>query len=239
MTTDFLETIRTRYDRVRARIAVAAAQSNRDLNEIKVIAISKTHPVLAIKAAIEAGITDLGENRVQEAEAKILELGRERTKWHLVGHLQPNKVRRAVRLFDYLHSLDSVTLASRLQRICEEEDREELPILIQVDLSGEETKSGVAEEGLPSLVEAVANSSRLRFIGLMTLPPLFDNPEQARPYFKRLRELRDALKSEGHFGSGAGELSMGMTNDFEVAVEEGATMVRIGTAIFGERDTTV
>lgn len=231
------EALRRRYETVCGRIAVAAGKSNRDVSDIKVIAISKTHPVSTIRGAIEAGITDLGENRVQEAEAKILELGHHAVNWHLVGHLQPNKARRAVRLFDCLHSLDSMALASRLQRICFEEKRDELAILIQVDLGGEQSKSGVVEADLTLVVEAVANSSRLRLIGLMTLPPFFDNPERARPYFRRLRELRDALKSQGHFGSGPGELSMGMTNDFEVAVEEGATMLRIGTAIFGERAT--
>jgi hypothetical protein len=188
-----------------------------------------------MRAAIAAGITDLGENRVQEAETKILELGQEAAKWHLVGHLQPNKARRAVRLFDCIHSLDSVALTARLERICVEENRDKLEVLIQVDLGGEESKSGATEEDLPLVVHQLEESSRLDFVGLMTLPPFFDNPEQARPYFRRLRELRDALKSSGHFSAGPGELSMGMTHDFEVAIEEGATMLRIGTAIFGER----
>jgi pyridoxal phosphate enzyme (YggS family) len=229
------EALRKRYENVCARIAVAAAESRRAPGEIKVIAISKTHPVSLMRVALNVGITDLGENRVQEAESKILELGQNAARWHLVGHLQPNKARRAVRLFDCIHSLDSVSLASRLQRICDEENREELAVLIQVDLGSEETKSGIAEDELPLLVRELEEHPRLRFSGLMTLPPFFENPEHARPYFRRLRELRDALKTEGRFGPGRGELSMGMTHDFEVAIEEGATMLRIGTAIFGER----
>jgi pyridoxal phosphate enzyme (YggS family) len=229
------EALRRRYETVCGRIAMAATKSSRDVGEIKVIAISKGHPVSMIRIALEACITNVGENRVQEAEAKILELGHQAAHWHLVGHLQPNKARRAVRLFECIHSLDSVALTARLQRICVEEKRDELGILIQVDLGGEETKSGVIEADLPLVVQELEDSSRLRFIGLMTLPPFFDNPERTRPYFRRLRELRDALKSNGHFGPGPGELSIGMSHDFEVAVEEGATMLRIGTAIFGER----
>jgi hypothetical protein len=128
-----------------------------------------------------------------------------------------------------------VALTARLERICVEENRDKLEVLIQVDLGGEESKSGATEEDLPLVVHQLEESSRLDFVGLMTLPPFFVNPEQARPYFRRLRELRDALKSSGHFSAGPGELSMGMTHDFEVAIEEGATMLRIGTAIFGER----
>jgi pyridoxal phosphate enzyme (YggS family) len=231
------EALRIRYEDVRARIAVAATKTGRAFDQIRVIAISKNHPVALMRVALNLGITDLGENRVQEAETKILELGRQAARWHLVGHLQPNKARRAVRLFECIHSLDSFSLASRLQRICVEENREELSVLIQVDLAGEKTKSGIVEDELPALVQALAECPRLRFVGLMTLPPFFQNPEGARPYFRRLRDLRDMLKSQGHFGAHEGELSMGMTHDFELAIEEGATMLRIGTAIFGERIT--
>jgi pyridoxal phosphate enzyme (YggS family) len=152
-----------------------------------------------------------------------------------VGHLQANKARRAVNLFDVIHSLDSIDLARRLDRLCSEAGKQSLSLLIQVDLGHEQTKSGIAESELPLLAESVRGLDRLELIGLMTLPPFFDDPEQARPYFRRLRELRDELAREGLFGERAGELSMGMTNDFEVAIEEGATMVRVGTAIFGER----
>ena len=231
------EALRKRYENVCARIAAAAARSGRAVDEVKVIAISKSHTAALMRIALEIGITDLGENRVQEAEAKILGLGQQAARWHLVGHLQPNKARRAVRLFDCIHSLDSVSLTSRLQRICVEEKREQLSVLIQVDLGGEQTKSGILEDELPLVVRALGECPRLRFVGLMTLPPFCQNPDDVRPYFRRLRELRDSLKSQGVFDAGAGELSMGMTHDFEVAVEEGATMLRIGTAIFGERAT--
>lgn len=199
------------------------------------IAISKTHPASIVREAIELGVTDIGENRVQEAEPKINEVGRTAARWHLVGHLQANKARRAVQLFDVIHSLDSLELAHRLDRLCGEEGRENLPVLIQVDLGHEATKSGVDEAELPALIEGLAGLERIQLAGLMTLPPFFDDPEQARPFFRRLRELRDELDAKGVFGDRKGELSMGMTNDFAVAIEEGATMVRIGTAIFGNR----
>jgi pyridoxal phosphate enzyme (YggS family) len=199
------------------------------------IAISKTHPPRLVRSLVELGATDLGENRVQEADEKIPAVGRNDVRWHLVGHLQANKARRAVNLFDVIHSLDSIDLARRLDRLCSEAGKQSLSLLIQVDLGHEQTKSGIAESELPQLAESVRGLDRLELIGLMTLPPFFDDPEQARPYFRRLRELRDELAREGLFGERAGELSMGMTNDFEVAIEEGATMVRVGTAIFGER----
>jgi pyridoxal phosphate enzyme (YggS family) len=188
-----------------------------------------------VRSLVELGATDLGENRVQEADEKIPAVGRNDVRWHLVGHLQANKARRAVNLFDVIHSLDSIDLARRLDRLCSEAGKQSLSLLIQVDLGHEQTKSGIAESELPQLAESVRGLDRLELIGLMTLPPFFDDPEQARPYFRRLRELRDELAREGLFGEPAGELSMGMTNDFEVAIEEGATMVRVGTAIFGER----
>jgi pyridoxal phosphate enzyme (YggS family) len=184
---------------------------------------------------MEAGVEDLGENRVQEADAKILELGRDAARWHLIGHLQANKARRAVMLFDVIHSLDSASLARRLDRLCEETGRDELPALIQVDLGSEATKSGASEEELPEVVEAVRSCKHLHLIGLMTLPPFLEDRELARPYFRRLRLLRDALKAQQVFGVGQGELSMGMSHDYEVATEEGATFVRVGTAIFGGR----
>jgi PLP dependent protein len=204
-------------------------------SEVRLIAISKTHPASLVSTAIELGASDIGENRVQEAEQKINEVGRNAARWHLVGHLQANKARRAVQFFDVIHSLDSEELARRLDRLCGEEGREKLPVLIQVDLGHEETKSGIDEGELPELVEGLKALQRVQLIGLMTLPPFFDDPEEARPFFRRLRELRDELAAQGAFREGKGELSMGMTHDFEVAIEEGATMVRVGTAIFGER----
>ena len=224
-----------RLTRVRARIAAAAERSHRPSEGVRLIAISKTHPSAVVSKLIELGATDLGENRVQEAEEKIAEVGRDKARWHLVGHLQANKARRAVNLFDVIHSLDSIDLARRLDRLCKEEGREKLPVLIQVDLGHEETKSGIDETELEQLVKEVSPLNRLQLIGLMTVPPFFEDPEQNRPFFCKLRELRDALAAQGVFGDIKGELSMGMTHDFEVAIEEGATMVRIGTAIFGER----
>ena len=218
----------SRLTSIRAQIDEAAVSCGRLPQDVTLVAISKTHPASLVKSAIELGATDIGENRVQEAEQKINEVGRTKARWHLVGHLQANKARRAVQLFDVIHSLDSLELARRLDRLCGEEGREKLAVLVQVDLGHEETKSGVDESELPRLVEGLAGLSRVQFIGLMTLPPYFDDPNQARPFFRRLRELRDKWVP-------GGELSMGMTHDFAVAIEEGATMVRLGTAIFGER----
>lgn len=224
-----------RLKNVRRKIVTAAQRSGRGAEAITLIAISKTHPIETLRMALEIGITDLGENRVQEAEEKIVTLGRKAARWHLVGHLQSNKVRRAVTLFDYLHSLDSVELGRRLERLCVEEGREEFPVLVQIKLGGEESKTGIDPRELPDLLEEIKSCKRLRLIGLMTLPPYFENPDCARPFFKTLRELRDELKLKGHFGDLPGELSMGMSHDFEIAIEEGATMLRVGTAIFGER----
>ena len=224
-----------RFADVRSRIEAAARRSNRSPEQVALIAISKTHPAELVRDGLNAGITDFGENRVQEAEVKILELGRTAARWHLVGHLQTNKAARAVKLFDFVHSLDSVDLAKRLDRHCAAEGREELPVLIQIDLGGEKTKTGIDPRALPELLAALKECQRLSLIGLMTLPPYFENPDCARPYFKTLRGLRDELRTQGHFGEHDGELSMGMSHDFEIAIEEGATMVRVGTAIFGER----
>ena len=213
-------------------------RSDRVPEDITLVAVSKTHAAETISQAIAAGATDLGENRVQEADAKIPLVGREAARWHLIGHLQSNKARRAVELFDVIHSLDSAALARRLDRVCAEVNRKLLPVLIQVDLGNEATKTGAAETEVPQIIEAIAHTQTLRLRGLMTLPPYFDDPTMTRPFFRRLRELRDELASQGAFGDQSGELSMGMTNDFEVAIEEGATLVRVGTAIFGERGST-
>lgn len=220
---------------VRGRIERAARRSRRDAGEVKLVAVSKTHPVDVLREALAAGCGVFGENKVQEAEPKILEIGRERAEWHLIGHLQSNKARRAVQLFDVIHSLDSVELARRLERICVDADRPKLSVFVQVDLAGEKTKSGILESNLPELVEFLRRCDRLKFDGLMILPPFFEDAEATRPFFKRLREVRDRLATDGAFANGKGELSMGMSHDFEVAIEEGSTVVRVGTAIFGER----
>jgi PLP dependent protein len=224
-----------RLERVRERMAGAAIRVNRLPGDVKLLAVSKTHAAEILHAAIAAGVTDLGENRVQEAEGKIPDVGRSAVRWHLIGHLQSNKARRAVELFDVIHSLDSVALARRLDRVCGEINRAELPVLIQIDLGQEATKTGAPEKAVPEIIDALKDSSRLRLAGLMTLPPYFEDPEKTRPFFRRLRELRDRLRAQKVFGDATGELSMGMTHDFEVAIEEGATIVRVGTAIFGER----
>lgn len=224
------------YQAVLERIENAAVRSGRNPARVKLVAVSKTHPASTVREAIEAGCKIFGENKVQEAESKILEIGRHAAEWHLIGHLQSNKARRAVQLFDVIHSLDSVELAERLERICIEEGRLKLPVLVQVDLAGEETKSGVDESDLSELVDYLGSCQRLSFDGLMILPPLSELPEATRPYFRRLREIRDRLAALHHFKNGLGELSMGMSHDFEVAIEEGSTMVRVGTAIFGERE---
>lgn len=224
-----------RLAEVRRRIDERAQSCGRDAAEIKLIAVSKTHPPEIVRRAIQAGASDLGENRVQEADGKIAELGQISARWHLIGHLQANKARRAVALFDSIHSLDSASLARRLDRLCEEAGRDVLPVLIQVELGNETTKSGVGEKELPELIEVVGACRRLSLTGLMTLPPFFEDTELVRPFFRRLREMRDALSKREVFGAGRGELSMGMSHDYEVAIEEGATFVRVGTAIFGER----
>jgi pyridoxal phosphate enzyme (YggS family) len=229
------EELRERLASVRRRIERAGHKAGRDPAEVRLIAVSKTHPPEAVRRAIGAGVTDLGENRVQEADAKIQEVGRGAARWHLIGHLQANRARHAVQLFDLIHSLDAVALAERLDRLCEEAGRDELPVLIQVDLGGEATKSGASEDSLDELASAVGACRRLRLAGLMTLPPFFEDVERVRPFFRRLRELRDRLGERGSFGAERGELSMGMSHDYEVAIEEGATLVRVGTAIFGER----
>ena len=229
------ENLAARWDTVRRAIDAAAQQAGRQPDSVRLVAVSKTHPVAAMRAALAAGAHDFGENRVQEAESKILELGRNKAYWHLIGPLQANKARKAVRLFDMIHSLDSLALANRLERFCGEDGRAGLPVFVQVELGGEPTKSGVTEADLPALAEMLLSCKHLRWQGLMTLPPYQEDPEQVRPYFRRLRELRDEWRQRGAFNGQEGELSMGMSHDFAAAIAEGATIVRVGTAIFGER----
>lgn len=214
---------------VRERIKNAAQKSGKNVEDIKLIAVSKTHPVGVLKEAIQAGIAVFGENKIQESETKIAEIGRKTAEWHLIGHLQSNKARKAVKLFDLIHTLDSIELAERLERICEEESRAELPVLVQVDLAGETTKNGVSEKELPNLLKTLNDCRHLKTKGLMIIPPYDEDVEKVRPFFRRLRELRDEFMPNG-------ELSMGMSHDYETAIEEGATLVRVGTAIFGARN---
>jgi hypothetical protein len=222
---------------VLGRVERAARRAGRDPAGVRLVAVSKTHPAALVReAAAAAGLRDFGENRVQEAEAKAGELKDvPGMRWHLIGHLQPNKARKAARLFDLIHTVDTAALAERLERICVEEGRERLEVLAQVDLAGEATKSGATEGELPALFEAFGRCTRVRCRGLMILPPFFEEAEQVRPFFRRLRGVRDEWGARGAFGGEGGELSMGMSHDYEVAVEEGATLVRVGTSLFGRR----
>lgn len=224
-----VENFADRLAKVKNQIRQAAEKAGRTAEEIKLVAVSKTHPPEKIAEAIDIGLKVFGENKVQEAERKIEEIGRGgAAEWHLIGHLQKNKARKSVQLFDVIHSIDSIELAERLERICHEEDRKSLPVFIQVDLAQEKNKAGISEKELPKLAEFLHGCQCLKFDGLMILPPFFEEPEKARPFFRRLREIRDRVLP-------GGELSMGMSHDFEVAIEEGATVIRVGTAIFGER----
>lgn len=222
--------IRENFLRVMERIAKASLRSGRDPDDIKLVAVSKTVDTIRIKEAIDAGVKILGENYVQEAHKKIEEIGRN-VSWHFIGHLQSNKAKFAVKLFDMIHSIDGFSLAEELDRRAKREEKV-IKVMIEVNLSGEETKFGVGEEGAIELAKKLLELKNLEIIGLMTMPPYFDNPEMSRPYFVRLRELKDIMIKEG---IPLKELSMGMSNDFEIAIEEGATFVRIGTAIFGPR----
>jgi pyridoxal phosphate enzyme (YggS family) len=236
-----MSTIKENLLRVTERIEKAARRVGRDPKEIKLVAVSKTVEAARIKEAIEAGVSILGENYVQEAQKKIEEIGRpacmERfgegrsVAWHFIGHLQSNKAKYAVRLFDMIHSIDSLTLAEELNRRAEQVGQV-AKVMIEVNISGEATKFGTDEEKVFSIVKGILNLGHLSLEGLMTMPPYFDLPEMSRPYYTKLRELKGRMVREG---IPLKELSMGMSNDFEIAIEEGATYVRVGTAIFGER----
>jgi len=226
--------IQENVERVRARIAAACRRVGRRPEEVKLIAVSKTVPPERIREAYQAGVRDFGENRVQEAEAKRPLLADLDVTWHLVGHLQTNKARRARELFQWVHSLDSLRLAQKLEEHAGP-DAIPLPALLEVNLGQEKTKSGVSEADVLQLAKQVAELPHLRVRGLMVIPPFFEEPERVRPYFCRLRELAQAIAAAHLPNVSMDELSMGMSHDFEVAIEEGATMVRVGTAIFGPR----
>jgi pyridoxal phosphate enzyme (YggS family) len=224
--------ISSNIDSIKHRIASAAGRANRDPISIKLMAVTKTVEPERIGRAIEAGLTMLGENYVQEAKDKIAIIGNA-AQWHMIGHLQTNKAKYAVKLFDCVHSVDRLELAQELDKKAGQINRK-LNILIEVN-SGEESKSGVENKQALELVRQVAVLPNLAVCGLMTMAPYSDNPEDSRQYFKTLRELRDKIKNEGIAGVRMEELSMGMTDDFEVAIEEGATIIRVGRAIFGKR----
>ena len=216
--------------KVRERIERAAQKAGRDPKGIRLVAVSKTVEVARIKEAIEAGVSILGENYVQEAQNKIDDIGKP-VSWHFIGHLQSNKAKYAVRLFEMVHSVDSIPLAEELNRRAEQEGRV-IKVMVEVNLSREATKFGTDEERVSNLARRIRDLKYLSLEGLMTMPPYFDPPELGRPYYTALRELKEKMIKEG---IPIKELSMGMSNDFEIAVEEGATYVRIGTAIFGPR----
>jgi hypothetical protein len=228
------EQIRDNLLRVQERVAAAARKADRRSEEITLIGVSKTQPAEAIRVAYEAGLRHFGENRVQEWEGKRAALGDLQATWHLVGHLQSNKAVRAAGLFHSVDSLDDFALAERLERAREgQNDPRKLRVLLEVRVEEEKSKSGVKVEEAAALVEKVVALSRLELAGLMCIPPFLEDAEKVRPYFRRLCELRDSLVRK--IGRELPVLSMGMSHDFEVAVEEGATEVRVGTAIFGNR----
>jgi len=228
--------IADRVAAVRERIARAAARAGRRPDDVTLVAVTKTFPANVVRAGFDAGLRDFGENKVQEAEGKVAALAGLKeagARFHLVGHLQDNKARKAASLFDCIHSIDGADRARRLARFAGEGGRM-LSVLVQVDLVGEATKHGVPEADLFETLEAMLGLESLRVDGLMVLPPAAADPEEGRPYFRRLRDLRDQAQGRGLLRSV--HLSMGMSHDLEPAIEEGATMVRVGTAIFGERE---
>ena len=226
-----MTSITENLERVRLQIAQTAAKVGRAVDEIELVAISKTHDAVKVREAIEAEQRLFGESRVQEARVKIPELP-SNLRWHFVGHLQKNKIRHALPLFELIHSVDSLALAQDINRIAEE-DGLHPRVLLEVNVAGEGSKFGFTPEKLREDLENLLALPRLSILGLMTIPPIAEEAEASRKYFVQLRELRDRLQTEFHVD--LAQLSMGMTQDFAIAVEEGATLVRVGTAIFGER----
>jgi PLP dependent protein len=226
-----MSSILDNLERVREQIAQAAAKAGRDVKDVELVAIAKTHPAEKVREAVEAGQTLFGENRVQEARAKISELS-SNIRWHFVGHLQKNKVRQALPLFEMIHSVDSLALAQDINRIAEEDELYP-KVLLEVNVAGEGSKFGFAPDDLREQMEALLALPRLSIEGLMCIPPLVVESEDSRKFFVQVRELRDSLEKE--FNMKLPQLSMGMTQDFPIGIQEGATLVRVGTAIFGER----
>jgi PLP dependent protein len=226
--------IADRLTEIRGRVAAAASSAGRDPTSVRLVAVSKTFPIEAVREAFDAGQRDFGENRVQEALQKLERSTDLSIRWHLLGHLQTNKARKAAPAFAVIQSVDSVELIQKLDLAAE--DTGHTPeLLIQVDLAGEATKFGAPPAEVPRLFEAAAACRAARIVGLMTLPPVPDTPDDARPWFRKLRGLRDEWQASGVPATMLRELSMGMSGDFEVAIHEGATMVRVGAAIFGSR----
>jgi pyridoxal phosphate enzyme (YggS family) len=231
---DVAAAIADRLAGVRARIAAAAARSGRDPGTVRLVAVSKTYGASHVAAAIAAGQRDFGENKVQEGLQKIGEVADSTIRWHLIGHLQSNKARKAAEAFDWVHAVDGVALLQKLDAAAAAAGRRPR-LLVQVDLAGEATKHGAAPAEVAAIFAAAGQCVAAELVGLMVLPPAVDDPEEARPWFRRLRAVRDDLAAAGVPPARLGELSMGMSHDFEVAVEEGATIVRVGSAIFGAR----
>jgi pyridoxal phosphate enzyme (YggS family) len=228
-------TIRAKIAQIRNTIADAAVRSGRKVSDVRFMAVTKTVDDDRIMEAIEAGVDIIGESYIQEAKRKIEKMGR-KSEWHMIGYLQSNKAKYAVRLFDMIHSVDRMDLAHELDRRAKAANHV-MKILIEVNVSGEESKSGVPCKDTIQLIREVASLNNLSIQGLMTMPPWFDDPEDARPYFVALRELRDRIIDENIERIEMRELSMGMSGDYEVAVEEGSTIVRVGRSIFGERQS--
>jgi pyridoxal phosphate enzyme (YggS family) len=226
--------LKQRLEQVRERIRKVCESCNRDADSVRLVAVSKTIPAGTVKEAIESGVRILGENYVQEAREKFDALIQYPVSWHFIGHLQSNKTKYAVRLFDLIHSVDSLKLARELDKQAKKVDKIQ-QILVQVNISEEDTKSGITADEAPRLISEISELENLSIRGLMTMPPYFYQPEKVKPFFAALRKLRDQVKERSLTNVSMEELSMGMTGDFEVAIEEGATLVRIGTAIFGER----
>lgn len=226
------ESMEERIARVHARMAAACARAGRVADSVRLVAVSKTHPPERVEEAARCGLRLFGENKVQEAAAKIPHCSSS-LEWHLVGHLQSNKARTAVQLFSMIHSIDSADLLQRLNRICDEEGRR-MPVCLEVNVAGEGSKYGLAPDAVAGVLAAAQACSRIEVVGLMAIPPAVEDPERARGFFRTLREIRDRLRADT--GYELPELSMGMSHDFEIAIEEGATMVRVGTDIFGARE---
>ncbi len=226
--------IRARLSSIRDKVAVAAGRARRDPSSITLVAVSKTFGFDAVRAAAAAGQVDFGENRVQEAVDKIERAAELPLRWHLIGHLQSNKARKAAAAFAFIHSIDSADLLHLVDRGAAESGTRP-DVLVQADLAGEATKHGARPTELEAIFDAARKCQAARVVGLMVLPPFLDDPEAVRPYFRQLRAIREDLLCKGVAPESLAHLSMGMSHDFEVAIEEGATMVRVGTAIFGER----
>jgi pyridoxal phosphate enzyme (YggS family) len=223
--------------KVENQMESAARKAGRDPKSVELVVVSKGVPLEKMVQARGVGAMVFGESRIQEADQKIAVMGHEGLRWHLIGHLQKNKVRRIFDLFDLIHSVDSLELAEAIHKESVKRDRV-MPILVQVNVSGEEAKFGVAPGEVEPLLAGVSKLTGIHVEGLMTIPPLSDNPEDSRRYFARLREIRDGLIKSGIDNVSLDHLSMGMSNDFTIAIEEGATLIRVGSAIFGERVTT-